>query len=62
MRADRLAVRIGPTDTAERRFRLIVLHGENGRQREAFGGCGKEEMLGHLRYLSFMKAIISDRH
>jgi hypothetical protein len=48
MRADRLAVRISPTDAAERRFRLIVLHRENGRQRETFGGCGKEEMLGHL--------------
>ena len=47
MRADRLAVRIGPTDTAERRFRLIVLHRENGRQRKAFGGGGKEKMLGH---------------
>ena len=48
MAADRLAVRIGPTDTAECHFRVGVLHGENRRQREGFGGFGKEEMLGHL--------------
>jgi hypothetical protein len=31
MLANRLSVRVGPTDAAESRFRLFVLNGENGR-------------------------------
>jgi hypothetical protein len=27
---------------------LLILHRENVRQGEVFGGCGKEKMLGHL--------------
>ncbi len=48
MRASRLAFRFVPADAPKRRFGLLILHRENVRQGEVFGGAGKEEMLGHL--------------
>ena len=54
VRANRLAVGIGPTDAAEGHFGVGVFHREDLSQREGLGGLGKEEVLGHLDNLSFM--------
>ena len=59
MGTDRLAIGIGPADTAECGFRLFVLHRENARQRKALGGMGKEEMLGHLHTYRLWKLSYS---
>jgi hypothetical protein len=48
VRANRLAIGVGPTDSPKGHFRLIVLHREDGGQRKGLGGAGEEEMLGHL--------------
>ena len=46
MRANRLAIGIGPTDAPERHFGFRILHRENGRQREGLGGAGKGGNVG----------------
>lgn len=62
LRANRLAVGIGPTDATEGHFSVRVLHLENLAQRDGLSCSGKKKVLCHLVPLSFMKAIICERY
>jgi hypothetical protein len=59
VRANRRAIGFGPADLPKPGFRFLILHRENGRQRERLGRPGKEEMLCHLVPL-LNKDIICD--
>ena len=47
VRANRLAFGAGPTNAAEHVPSLGILHAQHRAERNAPGGCGKEEVLGH---------------
>ena len=49
VRANRLAIRLGPAVLGEGRFRLLIRHAEHLSEAQGLGGGGEEEVLGHLR-------------
>ncbi len=50
MRAGGIAAIARPTEADEDPLDFLIAHAHDGRQRERPGGCGEEEVLGHLRY------------